>query len=306
MAINLAAEQALLLPGLFKVEGLYKEIPAVHKQVFSTRKSNMALERAVTMRYLGNAQYKTEGGPTAADNNPGQRYTWSITHSEVGLLYSITRKAIEDNLYKDEFTPTNLGLNKSFAVFKETVAANVLNNGATADATLGGDGVALFSVSHPADTVGTWANTFSTAQSLNESSMINAQTNIRTAFVDEAGLKIRARGKKLVIPPQLEAVAFRLLRADLRPGTANNDPNVTTEVHGGTLSKEPIVWDYLTSAYPWFMLTDVDGLIHFERVPYEMDMQVDFTSDNLLVKAYERYSFNYIDPRAAYGTFPTS
>jgi hypothetical protein len=37
-----------------------------------------------------------------------------------------------------------------------------------------------------------------------------------------------------------------------------------------------------------------------------MDMQVDFTTDNLLVKAYERYSFNYIDPRAAYGTFPTS
>ncbi len=305
MAVNLAAEQALLLPGLFKVEGLYKEIPAVYKSVFTTRKSNMALERAVTMRYLGNAQYKTEGGPTAADNAAGQRYTWSITHSEIGLMYAITRKAIEDNLYKDEFTPTNLGLNKSFAVFKETVSANVLNNGATADATLGGDGVALFATTHPSD-LGNWANTFSTNQSLNESSLINMQTNVRTVFVDEAGLKIRARAKKLVIPPQLEAVALRLLRSDLRPGTANNDPNVVTEVHGSTMSREPIVWDYLTSAYAWFGLTDIDGLIHFERTPYEMDMQVDFTSDNLLVKAYERYSFNYIDPRAAYGTFPTS
>ena len=94
MAINLAAEQALLLPGLFKVEGLYREIPGVHKSVFTTRKSQLALERAVTMRYLGAAQYKTEGGPTAADNQPGQRYTWSITHSEVGLLYAITRKAL--------------------------------------------------------------------------------------------------------------------------------------------------------------------------------------------------------------------
>ncbi len=306
MAINLGAEQALLLPGLFKVEGLYKEIPAVHKQVFTTRKSNMALERAVTMRYLGNAQYKSQGGPTAADNTPGQVFTWSITHSEVGLMYAITRPAIEDNLYKDEFTPTNLGLNKSFAVFKETVAANVLNNGSTADPTLGGDGVALFSTSHPTAGAGNWANTFATAQSLNESSLINGQTNIRTVFIDEAGLKIKARAKKLVIPPQLEAVARRLLKADLRPGTANNDPNVIAEIHGASLSTEYITWDYLTSAYPWFLLTDVDGLIHFERVPYEMDMQVDFTSDNLLVKAYERYSFNYIDPRAAYGTFPTS
>lgn len=305
MAVNLAAEQALLLPGLFKVEGLYKEIPSVHKSIFTTRKSNMALERAVTMRYVGNAQFKTEGGPTAADNSMGQRFVWSITHSEVGLMYAITRKAIEDNLYKDEFTPTNLGLNKSFAVFKETLASNVFNNGATTDPTLGGDGVSLFNTAHPFDG-GTWANTFSTAQSLNESSLYNGQTNIRTAFIDEAGLKIRARAKKLLIPPQLEAVARRLLKADLRPGTAENDPNILTEVHGATLSSDYITWDYLTSAFAWFLLTDVDGLIHFERVPYEMDMQVDFTSDNLLVKAYERYSFNYIDPRAGYATYPLS
>jgi hypothetical protein len=305
MAVNLAAEQALLLPGIFRVEGLYKEIPSVHKSVFSVRKSQMALERAVTMRYVGAAQYKTEGGPTSADNNPGQRFVWSIIHSEVGLLYSITRKAIEDNLYKDEFTPTNLGLNKAFAVFKETVSANVFNNAATADPTLGGDGVSMVNTAHPFDQ-GTWSNTFTTAQSLNESSLFNAQTNIRTGFFDEAGLKVRARAKKLLIPPQLEAVARRLLKADLRPGTAANDPNILTEVHGATLSTEYITWDYLTSAFAWFVLTDVDGLIHFERIPYELDMQVDFTSDNLLVKAYERYSFNYIDPRAVYGTFPLS
>lgn len=305
MAINLAAEQALLLPGLFKVEGQYKQIPAAHKSIFTTRQSKMALERAVQMRYLGNAQYKTEGGPTAADNLPGQRFTYSITHSEVGLLYSITRKAIEDNLYKDEFTPTNLGLNNSFIQFKETVAANVFNNGATYDSTLGGDGKAMIATDHPVDQ-GTFANTFSTPQSLNESSLINAQTNIRTVFVDQAGLKIRARAKKLLIPPALEAVARRLLKADLRPGTANNDPNVITDIHGGTLSPEYLSWDYLSSSYAWFLLTDVDGLIHFERTPYEMDMQVDFTTDNLLVKAYERYSFNYIDPRAVYGTYPTS
>jgi phage major head subunit gpT-like protein len=309
MAVNLAAEQALLLPGLFKVEGLYKEIPSVHKSIFTVRKSQMALERAVTMRYVGNAQIKSEGGPTAPDNNMGQRYVWNITHSEVGLMYSITRKAIEDNLYKDEFTPTNLGLNKAFAVFKETLAANVFNNGQTADSVLVGDGVSLFATTHPFDgnlTGTTWANTFTTAQSLNESSLFNAQTNIRTNFFDEAGLKIRARAKKLLIPPQLEAVARRLLKADLRPGTAQNEPNILTEVHGATLSSDYITWDYLTSAFAWFVLTDVDGLIHFERIPYEMDMQVDFTSDNLLVKAYERYSFNYIDPKASYGTFPLS
>jgi hypothetical protein len=33
---------------------------------------------------------------------------------------------------------------------------------------------------------------------------------------------------------------------------------------------------------------------------------VDFTTDNLLVKGWERYSFNYNDPRSLWGTAPTS
>jgi len=36
-----------------------------------------------------------------------------------------------------------------------------------------------------------------------------------------------------------------------------------------------------------------------------MDMQVDFTTDNLLVKGYERYSFGYFDFRSIWGSFPT-
>jgi hypothetical protein len=43
-----------------------------------------------------------------------------------------------------------------------------------------------------------------------------------------------------------------------------------------------------------------------ERVPFETDMQVDFTTDNLLVKGYERYSFGYYDWRNTWGSFPTS
>jgi hypothetical protein len=37
-----------------------------------------------------------------------------------------------------------------------------------------------------------------------------------------------------------------------------------------------------------------------------MDMQVDFITDNLLVKAFERYSANYWNWRAIYGAFPTT
>ena len=66
-----------------------------------------------------------------------------------------------------------------------------------------------------------------------------------------------------------------------------------------------MVNDYLTSARAWFLLTNIDGLSYMERIKFETDMQVDFTTDNLLVKGYERYSFGYYNFRAIFGAFPT-
>jgi hypothetical protein len=63
-----------------------------------------------------------------------------------------------------------------------------------------------------------------------------------------------------------------------------------------------MVNDFLTSAYAWFLLTNIDGLSYMERVKFESDMQVDFVTDNLLVKGYERYSFGYSDPLGIYGS----
>jgi hypothetical protein len=65
-----------------------------------------------------------------------------------------------------------------------------------------------------------------------------------------------------------------------------------------------MVMDYLTSATAWFLKTNIDGLSYMERVKFETDMQVDFVTDNLLVKGYERYSFAYYNWRCIYGTFP--
>jgi len=42
-----------------------------------------------------------------------------------------------------------------------------------------------------------------------------------------------------------------------------------------------------------------------ERVKFETDMQVDFVTDNLLVKGYTRYSFGYFNFRSIWGSLPT-
>jgi hypothetical protein len=302
MAINLAAIAQQLQPGLFDVTGEYDKIQAEWKDIFTTKTSKMAVERSLQIRLLGSARIKKEGEASYADNESGDRGTYSIEHVEASIMYGMTQKAIEDGLYKDQFRPTNLGLNNSMVSFWNAYAANVLNTATTYDANIGGDGVALLSTLHPIDT-GYVQNTSSTPLALNESSLVAAMKNIRK-FRDEAGLLIDAWGEKLVIPVNLEDVAIRLQKTELRPGTANNDVNVIPTVAGGIKTYK--VMRYLTSDYAWFVPTNIKGLIHTQRVPYSTSMWVDDATDTLMVKNRERAGFGYNDFRAVYGQMATS
>jgi hypothetical protein len=303
MAVNLSAIKDLLLPGLRGIEGKYEMIPSQYDKIFTKHDSKLALERTAEMRYLGLAQLKTEGGQTSFDNNAGERYVYNQEHNEIALGYAITRKAIDDNLYKTQFHPSNLGLIESFQQTKEIYGANILNTATTYNANIGGDGVALVSTSHPIDG-GTVANRPAVDVELNESTLLNAMIAIRTNYKDQAGLKVFARGRKLVVPPALEPTAIRLTKTELRPGSADNDVNAILTTAGG-LPEGYMVNDFLTSATAWFLLTNIDGLSYMERVKFETDMQVDFVTDNLLVKGYERYSFGYYNWRSIFGSFPS-
>jgi hypothetical protein len=304
MAVNLSAIKDLLLPGLRGIEGKYEMIPSQYDKVFTKHDSKLAFERTAEMRYLGLAQLKSEGGQTEFDNGAGERYVYNQEHSEIALGYSITRKAVDDNLYKTQFHPSNLGLVESFQQTKEIYGASILNLAQTYNNQVGGDGVALCSTAHPIDGA-TVANTPTTQVDLNEATLLTGMINIRTNFRDQAGLKVFARGRKLIIPPTLEPVAIRLTKTELRPGTADNDVNALLTTAGG-LAEGYMVMDFLTSNFAWYLLTNIDGLSYMERIKFETDMQVDFSTDNLLVKGYERYSFGYYNWRSIYGSFPTS
>lgn len=304
MPVALSQIRDLLLPGLWGISGKYPMIERQWPKVYRQTDSNMALERRAAMRYLGYAQLKQEGAPTAFDNAAGQRYVYNAEHFEIALGYAITRKAIDDNLYKSEFGPNNDGLMESFKETEEIYAANVFNTGSTYNAAIGGDGKALFDTAHPIDG-NTISNLASPAVGLNETSLLNSLITIRTTWQDNAGLKIHARGRKAVVPPNLEPIALRLFRSELRPGTANNDVNAILGMNE-SLKEGFLTWDYLTSSYAWFVLTNHEGLIFFNRKPYETDMSVEFTTDNLLVKGYQRYVPTYYDWRAAWASFATN
>ena len=307
MPVSLSQIRDLLLPGLWGISGKYAMIERQWPKIFRQTNSEMALERRAAMRYLGLAQLKQEGAPTSFDNSAGQRFIYNAEHFEIGLGYAITRKAIDDNLYKAEFGPSNDGLMESFKETEEIYAANVLNTATTFNTQIQGDGVSLInSTGHPIDPpFGSIPNQPTPDVDLNETSLLNSLITIRTTWRDNAGLKIHARGRKVIVPPNLEPIALRLFRSELRPGTADNDVNAILGMND-SLKEGFMVYDYLTSSFAWFILTNHDGLIFFNRKPYEMDMSVEFTTDNLLVKGYQRYVPTYYDWRAIYGTFPTT
>jgi hypothetical protein len=185
------------------------------------------------------------------------------------------------------------------AYTKQVKAAAVLNNGFS-NAYAGGDGVALFSASHPLVSGGTNSNIPSTPADLNETSLENAVIQI-SLWTDERGLLIAAKPSKLVVPPALQFTATRLLETELRVATADNDINALK--NNGSIPGGYTINHFLTDTNAWFLCTDVpNGMKHFVRSPLAQSMDGDFDTGNVRYKSRERYSFGWSDPLGMFGS----
>jgi hypothetical protein len=200
---------------------------------------------------------------------------------------------MEDNLYDSLAARYTKSLARAMAFTKQVKAASILNNGFNSAFTYG-DGQALFSTAHPLVSGGTNSNRPATAADLNETSLEAAVIQI-AGWTDERGLLIAAKPRKLVVPPQLQFVATRLLETSLRVGTTDNDINALK--NNGSIPEGYTVNHFLTDTNAWFLTTDVpNGLKHFVRVPLATSMDADFDTGNNRYKARERYSFGVSDP----------
>ncbi len=227
MAISRAQLLKELLPGLNALFGLeYSRYGEEHKEIFDTETSERSFEEETKLSGFSAAPVKNEGSAIAYDN--GQEvFTARYTHETIGLGFSLTEEAIEDNLYDSLSARYTKALARAMAYTKQTKAAAVLNNGFSSNY-LGGDGVSLFSTAHPLVSGGTNSNRPTTQADLNETSLEAAVIQI-AAWQDERGLLIAAKPRKLIVPPNLMFVATRLLETELRVGTADNDINYSND-----------------------------------------------------------------------------
>ena len=287
-----------LLPGLNALFGLeYEKYENEHAEIYETESSECSFEEEVKLSGFGAAPVKPEGSSISFDSAQ-ESYTARYNHETVAMGFSITEEAVEDNLYDSLSARYTKALARAMAYTKQTKAAALLNTGF--DTFQSGDGVTLFNTAHPTVQGGNNANRLSTDADLNETSLEQAVIDI-AAFVDERGLLIAARPRKLIVPPALMFVATRLLQSEMRTGTSDNDINAL--VNNGSIPEGFRVNHYLTDTDAFFLITDVpNGMKHFERTPMTTQMDGDFDTGNVRYKARERYSFGVSDPLGIYGS----
>jgi len=289
-----------LEPGLNALFGLeYKQYENQASEIYVTESSDRAFEEEVMLSGFAQAQVKPEGSGVTYDNAQ-ETFTARYTNETISLAFAITEEAIEDNLYDRLASRYTKALARSMSQTKQVKGAVPLNTGLPSlTGFTSGDGSQLFATSH-VTIAGTFSNTLATQADLNETSLEQALIDI-AAMTDERGLKIAARGTKLVIPSALQFTAERLMKSKGRTGTADNDINAINNM--GAIPEGYVVNHYLTDTSKWWIKTDVpNGLKHFMRAPLKTSMEGDFDTGNVRYKARERYVFGFSDPRGIFGS----
>lgn len=299
MVSVVASAARAVMPGVDKWFGIgYNRYPAEWAQIFEDRKSEKNFEEDVLYYGTGLLKLKPETAPIEY-NDMGQAWSYYYQHKVYALGFAISREAVEDNLYEELSYARAQALGISANQTMENLGAAVLNGGFSG--TNWPDGQPLFSTANKLAKGGTFNNTPFAAADLSEASLENALIDI-SLYTDDAGNRIAVMGRKLIVPPQLEYEAERILgNRQWRPATADRD--IPAMAYLGKLPDGYVINHYLTDTDAFFIKTDCpNGMTRFERRAVNMaNDTADFDTDVMKFKVDFRVSFGCTDKRGIYG-----
>jgi len=284
----------LLAPGMRQIFfDTFGEKPAQYTNIFNMQSSNRQYEDDSYVTGFGLLAEKSEGAGVTYDD-PIQGFDKRYTHTTRELAYRVSAEMGEDDLYSTiKKLPQALG--RSTRATVETSGANVLNRAFTAGYT-GGDGSILCVTSHVLVGGGTQSNAASSAADLTSTSLENALLAVR-ATTDDRGILYNLMPKKLIVPPEVEWTARKLLNSAQVPENANNAINPAASE-----GLQLVVMDYLTDADSWFIQCDNHEMNWFWRVTPDHMQGNDFDTDDAKFKVRARWSNGWSLPWGIYGT----
>jgi len=287
-----------LWPGISAWWGTeYAKHPMMWEQIFETVTSTKGYEEDVEASAFGLAVVKPEGGAMTYDSHT-QGATTRYTNVTWGLGFIVTEEEEEDNQYEKLAKARVTGLAFSMRTTKEINHALILDRAASSSY-VGGDGKELLATDHPTRD-GTQSNELATAADFSEAALEDLLVMIAKAK-NTRGHQIALRGMKLIGAPANQFEMHRVLKSELRSGSAENDINAVRSM--GLLSGGVLINPYLSDEDQWFVQTDAPrGLLHFKRRAIAFAKDSDFDTSNKKHKSTERYSAGWTDWRGIYGS----
>lgn len=296
--ISQGSIQRELQDGINAVVATWREVPATYKQIYQVLSSKKAYEEDVIRSGSSLLQVKPEGQAiqyTSYGEIGLQRYV----HVNYAIGVAITEEAIDDNLYISEMSKAAQELGRSEAVTKETIAAQLFDNGYGTTTFTSWDGQALFSASHQVGDGSTFSNMLSTPAALSQTALESALVAI-SGFTDSSGRLAQIEAKKLVVSRSDVFAVERILGSFLQSNNANNAINALQSL--GMFKEGYVVNKYLTNQTNWFTVNDVsDGLKFFMRSE-KSGSDNDFNTSDYRHKVSCRFSLGVTDTRGVFGS----
>ena len=244
----------------------YKELSPIWRKYYQVKTSQKRSELVLSVTGMGDVPEKGEGQPYTTDIIQ-TGYSKEFLHTEFGMMFEVTQTALEDDRY-DVLSEYAKWLMFSARVVEEKRAALLFINGFTSETSP--DGVSIFNTTHVLKGGGTARNQLTVASNLSWTSLQTALTDWQRETKFEAGQFIQpAEDLYLLVPPELEFTAHRIVASTGLPGSADNDVNAIKSLRNITVVKNV----YLTDTNAWFLLAKnkSHGFCSYTRVPMSME-----------------------------------
>lgn len=298
----------LLEPGLRKIFfETYDEEPEQFSKIYNVQDSEKARETDWGMGAFGDWTQRATQLDTVDYKTLASGLQRTYTHNAFTQGFMITREMHDDDQYRQmQKMPQAMARSGRAKVEKDALIP--LINGFSKD--IGGvgasaiyDGKALFAIDHPLLNGGAKVGKNLITGALNDANLKLAIKMMRET-VDEAGNMIQLRPDRLIVSPNLEDTAIRLLGSDHITGGNLNDTNKFLKSKG----IEIVVLEYLGTAGGgndnyWFLQDSKRHQLNFFwRKRPEFKWAEEF--DNFVAKyrGYMRYSYGVSDWRGIVGS----
>jgi hypothetical protein len=287
-----------LAPGLnMRTFNKYREKPEIYRFIVNVKDSSRAYEEDFAVTGLGPLAPKGELESTILDE-PFKLGGVRFIHKTFALGFEISEEMREDDQY-NLMQDLAADLGKSSRYTAELYGHDVYNNGFSAAKYVGRDGKPLFATDHPVvGTGGTLANRPAVDVDLSQAALEAAWGNFQ-AQIDDRGLPIDMQPAVLLLHPDQELFARRLLESAGYPGVNNNDINPLFNQRIRIVSSP-----YFTDRDAWYLISDpaeIDIRFYWRRKPDTRTWDDD-DAEGTIHKISQRHSVGFGDWRGTYGT----